>query len=143
MTRISIGVLPSELPDQMLVNEATRELPRLYNMKPCKYVPEAPTLGRGHVGFWRAHMPQVKVWHANLVDECHHRGKALHYQPITNGLIFDATLIDYMHAMRLAMMERICERVLSMKREPTYTNREPPKWLNDTLKQREHSEALQ
>ena len=74
MTRISIGVLPSELCNQMLQNEVVRECPRLFFIRPCKHVPEYPTLNTGHVSYWRAWRRCIAFWWLDCLEECRWRG---------------------------------------------------------------------
>ena len=118
----------------MLVNEASRELPRLYCQPLCKHTPDRPTLGRGHVGYWRAHMLVVRVWHRDLVGECHHRGFLRHWPDVATEFWELPIWHDLMEAhqyMRPAMKERIRQQVTRMKRRPTWTNRDRPAWLAD------------
>lgn len=78
MTRINVGVPPSELCDQHLVAEY-RELPRLWSFRPKSPAPPHFCLGRGHV-LWCAQYPgMLAARYLELVAEMRHRGFKVSY----------------------------------------------------------------
>lgn len=78
MTRINVGVHPSELCDQHLVAEY-RELPRIWNFRPKSPAPPHFCLGRGHV-LWCAQYPGMLAnRYLELVAEMRHRGFRVSY----------------------------------------------------------------
>lgn len=138
MTRVNVGILPSELCDQMLLAEI-RELPRCFAYP--ENHPRAPkefTLGTGHVLWCANHKLSLwdrLVW---LRDEATSRGfssGAYPEQDLTGRPFSMWNFCDWTHATPL-LIARISERLTQMKREPRWTNRQPPEWALPALEQR-------
>ena len=78
MTRINVGVLPSELTDKHLLAEH-REIKRIPNMvasgkAKIENIPEKFTLGTGHVKFFYDKLRYLYKRYKKLHEECKKRG---------------------------------------------------------------------
>lgn len=78
MTRINVGINPSELPGKMLIAEH-REIKRIPNcIKSGRYsmdgIPSRFTLGTGHVKFFYNKIKYLKNRYDRIYDECIRRG---------------------------------------------------------------------
>lgn len=78
MTRINVGVNPSELPDKLLLAEH-REITRIPNAVKSgraiiKNIPSEFTLGKGHVKFFYNKLLYLKIRYISLYQECVFRG---------------------------------------------------------------------
>jgi len=78
VTRINVGIHPSELPDKLLLAEH-REIKRIPNAvnrgkaNLCN-IPEQFTLGTGHVKFFYDKLYYLQVRYVGLYEECLARG---------------------------------------------------------------------
>lgn len=133
MTRINVGVLPSELCDQHLLAEI-RELPRCFAYDAMR-APIEFTLGKGHV-LWcarfrgslyaRLHNLWIEArWRGFKIVECQPRGIKALWTP--DSFKFWASS-DEAYA-RDIIIDRIMTRMTSMVRKPRWTNRQPPSWF--------------
>lgn len=138
MTRINLGILPSELCDQMLVAEY-RELPRtvklfserLVRMGDAAYdvgVPSFPTLGAGHVLYFINYGKELQFRHMILRDEMYNRGINVSYSDILKYERMEHCPIEHYKIARPLLIDRIKVRLSEMKRKPTWTNRVQPTW---------------
>jgi deoxyribonuclease (pyrimidine dimer) len=126
MTRINVGVEPSELCDQHLLAEY-RELPRLWNFESKSAPPERFCLGKGHV-LWCSQYPgMLHDRYSALVEEMHYRGFHVSYPfpPPGHGAGNRPSQAEIQRA-RALVLARIQERLTKMKR-PRYTRRDPCK----------------
>ncbi len=134
MTRINIGVHPSELCDQMLLAEI-RELPRCFRYR-TDGGPEQFTLGKGHV-LWCARYPGSleRRWES-LLGEAQDRGFSVDWSRwmLVSGLEREWSRDDESLARPL-LIARIRERLSQMKRTPRWTNRTPPEWAADLTRE--------
>lgn len=78
MTRINVGVLPSELTDKHLLAEH-REIKRIPNMvasgkAKIENIPEKFTLGTGHVKFFYDKLKYLHKRYKLIYQECKRRG---------------------------------------------------------------------
>lgn len=78
MTRINVGVHPSELPDKLLLAEH-REIKRIPNaIKSGRYslegIPDQFTLGKGHVKFFYNKLQYLLERYHSILNECINRG---------------------------------------------------------------------
>ena len=78
MTRINVGIDPTELPDKLLLAEH-REITRIPNAihsGRAKFVgiPQQFTLGTGHVKFFYVRCAYLKQRYLQLLRECKRRG---------------------------------------------------------------------
>lgn len=134
MTRVNIGIDPSELCDQHLVAEV-HELPRVFAYTSSPNLVDGPfRLGTGHM-LWCARFPgTLATRYRALVAEMQHRGFAVsHHEPRGDGrAATDAELAG----ARDVLAARLSERLATMKRAPRWTRREPPAWAEPALRQR-------
>lgn len=137
MTRINVGIDPSELCDQMLLAEL-RELPRCYSHR-TDGGPAQFTLGKGHVLWCARYQLSLLTRHAKLYTECRRRGfnvsaPSMEY---TGPGEWSATSEAIASPLLIA---RISERLTQMKRTPRWTNATPPEWAQKALEAR-HAHA--
>lgn len=120
MTRINVGIKPSELVRQHLLAEH-REIKRIpnviksgrYNMKGQ---PKEFTLGTGHVKFFYDKLGYLKNRYISLYEECIARGyNVTDYSEAFDGLPL-SMMKDYKPTDRdrLLLQERIAERLKGM-----------------------------
>ncbi len=74
MTRINVGIHPSELPDKLLLAEH-REIKRIPNaIKSGRYslegIPDQFTLGKGHVKFFYNKLLYLRMRYVTIHSEC-------------------------------------------------------------------------
>lgn len=121
MTRINVGVHPSELNTKMLIAEH-REIKRIPNnvrtgKAIIKDIPPKFTLGKGHVKFFYNKIGYLKTRYMQLYNECIKRGfNVTNYSDSFLGI--PKTLMNgYVHSPedRLIVLNRISERLESMK----------------------------
>lgn len=135
MTRVNVGILPSELCDQMLLAEI-RELPRCFAYP--ENHPRAPrefTLGTGHVLWCSQYKMSLYLRLSDLWDEAEYRNFRVSEYPyalLPGSLLWMQRCVD----ARPLLIARISERLTQMKREPRWTNRTPPEWALPALEQR-------
>ena len=116
MTRINVGVLPSELPDKLLLAEH-REIKRIPNVvKSGRFSlanqPTSFTLGTGHVKFFYDKLAFLKARYVQLYNECVLRTfNVRDYSSAWDG-ISDEFMGDYAPTQqdRELIIERIHER---------------------------------
>lgn len=91
MTRINVGVLPSELSDKHLLAEH-REIKRIPNMvasgkAKIEGIPEKFTLGKGHVKFFYNKLEWLHYRYQEIYKECLKRGfNVSNYNAAFNGI---------------------------------------------------------
>lgn len=140
MTRINIGVSPSELCDQHLIAECCKELPRLFKYidnPPTKRVPKEFKLGTGHELFCGSYMQTIVARYNELMDELAYRGFNSNYSklPVTSSDQYGKTMcVTQQKRARPILIERINNRLTNMlsneKKQfhPRWTKRTPPQW---------------
>lgn len=122
MTRINVGIKPSELIRQHLLAEH-REIKRIpnviksgrYNMKGQ---PKEFTLGTGHVKFFYDKLSYLKKRYESIYDECVSRGyNVTNYMEAFENLP-KSMMKDYTSTKRdrLLLQARIAERLAGMKK---------------------------
>ena len=117
MTRINVGVKPSELTTKHLIAEH-REIKRIPNcIKSGRYSmlgqPTQFKLGTGHVKFFYDKLGYLKKRYISLYDECINRGfKVTNYIDAFDG-IPENLMNDYIETIndRTIIIERINERL--------------------------------
>lgn len=113
MTRINVGIHPTELPDKLLIAEH-REITRIPNnlrngKAVLKDIPEKFTLGKGHVKFFYNKVKYLSNRYALLYNECIFRGFNI-TDKSTSFMDFPQELFnDYIETEqdRLLLIERI------------------------------------
>lgn len=125
MTRINVGVDPSELCDQHLAAEY-RELPRAF--RGCKATPPAHfKLGAGHVAWCAQYPGMLADRFLAIVAECERRGRHVTYPRPPEWALSGARPPS--HEVTLArplVLERIAERLRDMNQRgnvPRWTRR--------------------
>lgn len=126
MTRISAGIPPIMLCDQMLIAEH-REIVRIPNMiksgkAKLDNIPEDFRLGTGHVKFFYNKLSFLHNRYVHLYAECISRRFAVQdYSDSFNDLILDDKYIDLWKSFYqtldegILVMNRVNERLRSMK----------------------------
>jgi hypothetical protein len=116
MTRINVGVLPSELSDKHLLAEH-REIKRIPNkVSSGKYnldgIPERFKLGTGHVKFFYDKLMYLKRRYESLYEECVRRGFDVTYFGGAWSNVPEKLMNDYVETGedRIIVLERIKER---------------------------------
>lgn len=117
MTRINVGVHPSELNTKMLIAEH-REIKRIPNViKSGKFhlagQPKQFTLGTGHVKFFYTRIAFLRARYKTIYDECIRRGYNItDYSDSFEG-ISDKFMGDYIptESDRKLILERIALRL--------------------------------
>ena len=121
MTRINVGVRASELCDQHLVAEY-RELPRLWGMTSKTTPPTSFKLGRGHVLWCAQYQGMLHDRYVALVAEMHARGMRTTYpRPPAEAAAGRRPAAHELTAARVLVLERIEERLRTMRRPPRWT----------------------
>ena len=132
MTRVNVGIPPSELCDQMLLAEA-RELPRCLRYRSDH--PDAPSmfvLGTGHVLWCAQYQASLIQRISALTSESAHRGFHLTVYPALMGTGRRWSDTDEARAVPL-LRERIILRLREMRRVPRWTGREVPAWAEPVV----------
>lgn len=128
MTRINLGVHPSELPDKLLLAEH-REITRIPNAitsKKAKIVdiPAHFTLGKGHVKYFYDKMNTLHTRYTGIYDECVKRGfKVTDKKSSFNGI--PGELWNYVPGKEIArarqiIIERIKSKGFELKPKPNF-----------------------
>jgi len=126
MTRINVGIHPEELCDQHLIAEY-RELPRVIGHTPKAPPPPAFKLGSGHVNWCAQYQHSLYLRQCILCREMKRRGYTVNFEPtFQSGEMWQDK--DELHARPL-LINRIQERLNTMKRVPTWTNSSKPDWV--------------
>jgi Pyrimidine dimer DNA glycosylase len=121
MTRINIGVDPSELCDQHLVAEY-RETPRLWGLESSQRAPERFKLGKGHVLFCAQYQGTLADRYVAPVSEMRRRGfKVTYPDPPLDAIGGRRMSDDAIREARPIVMERLREKYAAMKRKPRWT----------------------
>jgi Pyrimidine dimer DNA glycosylase len=138
MTRINLGVQPSELCDQMLI-AAYRELPRMTALaiqRLEKYHgpgpgPDRPTLGIGHMAYFLPYGLWLVDHYSMLVSEMLFRGFSPQhrYWSYPDELKQDPMPVDHIADFKSIIRHRINQQLKAMKRVPKWTNRSKPSWV--------------
>lgn len=139
MTRVNVGIDPSELCDQMLLAEL-RELPRCFAYpEDHPRAPKTFTLGTGHVLHCSMYRGSLSDRHAALFREALHRGFSpkQYAHPLSGGWWWGE---EREAQARPLLIARISERLTQMRREPRWTNATPPEWAQKALEAR-HAHA--
>lgn len=134
MTRVNVGIDPSELCDQMLLAEL-RELPRCYSHR-TDGGPEQFTLGKGHALWCARHRLSLVFRFCNLWVEARRRGFSVWAPDAPDNQTGSWSLSDERVARPL-LIARISERLTQMRREPRWTNATPPEWAQKALEARQ------
>lgn len=130
MTRINVGIHPSELPDKLLLAEH-REITRIPNMiRNGRAILTNPidrfTLGAGHVRFFYSRLGYLRRRYAALLQECRIRG----FNVTDKTDAFDnqpgGSLGDYSPTFRdrMLLVERITSKgfqLLPLRDDATHT----------------------
>ena len=123
MTRINVGIEPSELCDQHLIAEY-RELPRLWGKISKSKPPAQFKLGSGHCLWCQSHQGMLHDRFTSLVKEMRYRGFQVSYPDAPakakNGS--RPSSIEIVRA-RDIVKERISLRISTMKKPPRWTKR--------------------
>lgn len=132
MTRVNIGIEPSELCDQHLTAEAYKEIPRLfkYDGRVIKNAPPNFKLGKGHMLFCAQFLSTIYDRYNALIEEIYFRGFKSNYgfRENTSDDVMPQCEID---RARPLLIDRINERIeISMVRMPKWTNRKRPDWVH-------------
>lgn len=135
MTRINIGVCPSDLCDQHLVAEY-RELPRMTAFAVKRLMlhngpgprPVEPTMGTGHMAYFLPYGASLEARWRSLVGEMKYRGFAVSFgwRDYPAALCGDIPVQHERLAGEL-IRARIIERLRGMRR-PRWTGRCRPAW---------------
>jgi hypothetical protein len=128
MTRVNVGIDPTELCDQMLLAEL-RELPRCYKHR-TDAGPEHFTLGKGHVLWCARNLWSLWCRHTLLWKEAQRRGFAVQtpQKPTNPQVPWELWSSADVATARPLLIARIRERLKAMKRKPRWTNTTPPEW---------------
>ena len=125
MTRINVGVHPSELCDQHLAAEY-RELPRLWGAPGKGRAPEHFTLGTGHVLWCKLYQGMLADRYIEILREKQRRGMHSQFTTIPAAALYgrhpDPVELERARPLVLA---RIAERLAGMK--------QPPRWTGSAL----------
>lgn len=138
MTRVNVGILPSELCDQMLLAEI-RELPRCFAYP--ENHPRAPkefTLGTGHVLWcaqWRNSL-HARLFSLRAEAVVRNFNLCSYQDPSEADLDTPSWGLANAQVARPLLISRISQRLTQMKRTPRWTNRQPPEWSLPALEQR-------
>jgi hypothetical protein len=146
MTRINIGIRPSELCDAHLMAEI-RELPRVraqmikriakhgHTMFPLGVVPQFPTLGKGHVTFFLPYGEWLKERYLALQAEAEYRGfkTGAEWREVP-AQCQEANMPPlFIEQGRAVLIARINERLLTMtSAKIRWTKSSVPLWVNGT-----------
>ena len=125
MTRINVGIRPEELSDQHLIAEY-RELPRVFGHSPKSATPKDFKLGSGHVNWCSQYQGSLLDRHRQLCWEMKFRGFKVNFN--SEKVLESYWPRSQVKAARKALKIRILERLNSMTRNPTWTNRSRPNW---------------
>ncbi len=127
MTRINVGVDPSELCDQHLVAEY-RELPRLWNFQAKSRPPQQFKLGSGHVLWCAQYQGMLADRYVALVAEMRARGFSVSYPEPPSGKLNGLRPSDKtIQGARPIILKRLAERYKTMKKPPRWTMKKPPR----------------
>jgi hypothetical protein len=120
MTRINVGILPEELPNQLLIAEH-REIKRIPNVvKSGRFSlarqPKAFTLGTGHVSFFYSRLLFLKNRYLSIRDECLRRGFNIQDYSSAWDEVPQDLMGDYepTHQDRIIVLERISSKGFSL-----------------------------
>jgi hypothetical protein len=121
VTRINVGVDPSELNTKMLIAEH-REIKRIPNnirtgKAIIKDIPTKFTLGKGHVKFFYDKIGYLQNRYKQLYQECINRGfNVTDYSESFYG-IPESLMNDYEYSIedRCIILDRINERLVNIK----------------------------
>jgi deoxyribonuclease (pyrimidine dimer) len=129
MTRINLGIEPTELCDQHLVAEY-RELPRLwkYATEPVRAQPGDFVLGRGHVLWCAQYLGTMMLRFEGLVTEMVYRGFQPQYLSPPSFVRGELVPESQIQLARDLLQERIRSKFSSMRTRPRWTRRDPPEW---------------
>ena len=116
MTRINVGILPSELPDKLLIAEH-REIKRIPNVvKSGKFSlanqPKSFTLGAGHVKFLYTKLLFLRNRYEQIYNECISRGFNVQNYISAWDDVPEEYLGDYVPTIddRIVILERIASK---------------------------------
>ena len=123
MTRINVGINPEELCDLHLLAEY-RELPRLWGKTSKTPAPNEFKLGTGHVLWCQQFQGMLHDRYTSIVREMRFRGFNVSFpsppEEAMNGM---RPTDNDIKIARPLLIERIKERLSTMKRKPIWTNR--------------------
>jgi hypothetical protein len=141
MTRINVGIDPKELCDQHLLAEY-KELPRCLHpkfglYKPSRKIPDHFKLGTGHM-LWCAQFAfSLQSRFVRLIGEMKHRGFKPQWENPPPAYNDKAWTEDDEEYARPILIDRILDRLVTMKRQPTWFRRPTPEWVYAVLNMRE------
>lgn len=118
MTRVNVGIDPSELCDQMLLAEI-RELPRVFKFRDSAG-PKDFTLGTGHVLWCARHHHSLLDRLYLLCKEATRRGAKLQSYPTIKCKNEGEWGEEQIAIARPILLERLTNRLNAMKRKPTW-----------------------
>lgn len=121
MTRINVGIDPSELCDQHLVAEY-RELPRLWGLESDSAPPDEFKLGTGHVLWCAQYQGMLADRYIGLVSEMRRRGFHVSYpEPPSGAINGGRPKANEIEAARPIVLQRLTKKLSTMKRPPRWT----------------------
>jgi len=130
VTRINVGIQPSELCDQHLVAEY-RELPRLWNLQLKSLPPIQFKLGTGHVLWCAQYQGMLADRYVALVAEMRARGFSVSYPEPPSGKINGRRPSKAaIQAARPIVLERLRQKYRTMKNPPRWTKRHEKRSCN-------------
>jgi hypothetical protein len=120
MTRINVGIAPTNLPDELLLAEL-REIKRLPYFKRTLKDQTSPsefTLGKGHIKFFMTRLRYAKERYKRLREEAERRGFCVtDFSQNFEGLGEDEEEWKPGTEDRKIIQERICQRVRESKKK--------------------------
>ena len=123
MTRINVGVEPSELCDQHLIAEY-RELPRMWNFIPKSKPPKEFCLGTGHMLWCSQYTGLLADRYESIVNEMYNRGFVVNFPTVPEGKSSGKRPTeDEINRARQIVLQRLQEKYKTMKSRPRWTNR--------------------
>jgi hypothetical protein len=121
MTRINVGVEPSELCDQHLIAEY-RELPRLWNFQSKSKPPSNFKLGTGHVLWCVQYQGMLADRYVAIVQEMKARGFSVSYpEPPPGKINGRRPSLQAIQDARPIVLERLETKYKTMKKLPRWT----------------------
>jgi deoxyribonuclease (pyrimidine dimer) len=151
VTRINLGIASSDLCDQHLLAEY-RELPRIWSDvskllqrgEGVYHIPNTFTLGTGHVCYFRNKGRYLHTRWESLCAEMRGRGFAvnLQWREWPSEELYQDIPQETEVAAAPQLQARICDRLRTMTRSPTWTRCIPPTWAVEALRGRGHALSI-
>jgi hypothetical protein len=132
MTRINAGTLPQDLCDSHLIAEY-RELPRMVKFSQTAVPVDIDfCLNTGHMKSVVRYGGYLADRHAQLINEMRYRGFTPNHPAVSRDMFPDGSRYypsqEWLDQAFRVVSSRINERLRTMKRSPTWTNRTRPTW---------------